>query len=220
MTAREDASALVQRMQEYFNTRQFDQADDLFTPDFFSIRSARPGSGRARTPGASSPPGSPASASSPRTSSLTATRSRSARPSGEPEPRTVPPSQCCSRSSASTTADSRRCGGHRRTARRLTQAFPDRVRFPASSRSAGRAAGGPEMGDRGAAASAPGTPRLSAGRATHPKLGPDSHASRSRPSLAARRGPRLDRAPGGAAACFHWSGGTGCATGQATPLPN
>ena len=36
MTAREDASVLVQRMQEYFNTRQFDQADDLFTPDFFS----------------------------------------------------------------------------------------------------------------------------------------------------------------------------------------
>jgi predicted SnoaL-like aldol condensation-catalyzing enzyme len=36
MTAREDASALVQRMQEYFNARQFDQADDLFTPDFFS----------------------------------------------------------------------------------------------------------------------------------------------------------------------------------------
>jgi predicted SnoaL-like aldol condensation-catalyzing enzyme len=36
MTAREDASALVQRLQECFNTRQFDQADDLFTPDFFS----------------------------------------------------------------------------------------------------------------------------------------------------------------------------------------
>jgi predicted SnoaL-like aldol condensation-catalyzing enzyme len=36
MTAREDASALVQQMQEYFNTRQFDQADDLFTPGFFS----------------------------------------------------------------------------------------------------------------------------------------------------------------------------------------
>jgi predicted SnoaL-like aldol condensation-catalyzing enzyme len=36
MTAREAASALVQRMQECFNTRQFDQADDLFTPDFFS----------------------------------------------------------------------------------------------------------------------------------------------------------------------------------------
>jgi predicted SnoaL-like aldol condensation-catalyzing enzyme len=36
MTAREAASALVQRMQECFNSRQFDQADDLFTPGFFS----------------------------------------------------------------------------------------------------------------------------------------------------------------------------------------
>jgi predicted SnoaL-like aldol condensation-catalyzing enzyme len=36
MITREDASALVQRMQECFNTRQFDQADDLFTPGFFS----------------------------------------------------------------------------------------------------------------------------------------------------------------------------------------
>lgn len=36
MTTREDASALVQRMQECFNTRQFEQADDLFTPGFFS----------------------------------------------------------------------------------------------------------------------------------------------------------------------------------------
>jgi predicted SnoaL-like aldol condensation-catalyzing enzyme len=36
MTAREDASDLVQRMQECFNTRHFDQADDLFIPDFFS----------------------------------------------------------------------------------------------------------------------------------------------------------------------------------------
>ena len=36
MTAREASSALVQRMQECFNTRQFDQADDLFTPTFFS----------------------------------------------------------------------------------------------------------------------------------------------------------------------------------------
>lgn len=36
MTTRDDASALVQRMQECFNTRQFDQADDLFTPGFFS----------------------------------------------------------------------------------------------------------------------------------------------------------------------------------------
>ncbi|NUT97259.1 MAG: SnoaL-like domain-containing protein [Saccharothrix sp.] len=35
MTAR-DPEALVRRMQECFNTRQFDQADDLFTPDFFS----------------------------------------------------------------------------------------------------------------------------------------------------------------------------------------
>jgi predicted SnoaL-like aldol condensation-catalyzing enzyme len=36
MTAREDASALVQRMQECFNTRQFDQAAGLHTPGFFS----------------------------------------------------------------------------------------------------------------------------------------------------------------------------------------
>jgi predicted SnoaL-like aldol condensation-catalyzing enzyme len=36
MTTREDASALVQRMQECFNTRQFDQAADLHTPGFFS----------------------------------------------------------------------------------------------------------------------------------------------------------------------------------------
>ncbi|TCO54240.1 ester cyclase [Actinocrispum wychmicini] len=35
MTAR-DPGALVRRMQECFNTRQFDQADDLFTADFFS----------------------------------------------------------------------------------------------------------------------------------------------------------------------------------------
>jgi predicted SnoaL-like aldol condensation-catalyzing enzyme len=36
MTTREDASALVRRMQECFNTRRFDQAGDLHTPDFFS----------------------------------------------------------------------------------------------------------------------------------------------------------------------------------------
>jgi predicted SnoaL-like aldol condensation-catalyzing enzyme len=36
MTRRDDASALVQQMQECFNTRQFDQADDLCTPGFFS----------------------------------------------------------------------------------------------------------------------------------------------------------------------------------------
>jgi len=36
MTTRDDASALVQRMQECFNTRQFDLADGLFTPGFFS----------------------------------------------------------------------------------------------------------------------------------------------------------------------------------------
>jgi predicted ester cyclase len=35
MTGR-DPAALVRRMQECFNTRQFDQADDLFTPGFFS----------------------------------------------------------------------------------------------------------------------------------------------------------------------------------------
>jgi predicted SnoaL-like aldol condensation-catalyzing enzyme len=36
MSTREATSALVQRMQECFNTRQFDQADALFTPGFFS----------------------------------------------------------------------------------------------------------------------------------------------------------------------------------------
>jgi predicted SnoaL-like aldol condensation-catalyzing enzyme len=36
MTTREDAAALVRRMQECFNTRRFDQAGDLHTPDFFS----------------------------------------------------------------------------------------------------------------------------------------------------------------------------------------
>ena len=36
MTTRDDASALIQRMQECFNTRQFDQAADLHIPGFFS----------------------------------------------------------------------------------------------------------------------------------------------------------------------------------------
>ena len=36
MTTREDASALVQQMQECFNTRQFDQAASLHAPGFFS----------------------------------------------------------------------------------------------------------------------------------------------------------------------------------------
>jgi len=36
MTTREEASALVRRLQECFNTRQFDQAEGLHTPDFFS----------------------------------------------------------------------------------------------------------------------------------------------------------------------------------------
>ncbi|MGI5420347.1 ester cyclase [Actinomadura luteofluorescens] len=36
MTTREDASTLVRRMQECFNTRQFDAAAALHTPDFFS----------------------------------------------------------------------------------------------------------------------------------------------------------------------------------------
>jgi predicted SnoaL-like aldol condensation-catalyzing enzyme len=36
MTARDDASTLVQRMHECFNTRQFDEATGLHTPDFFS----------------------------------------------------------------------------------------------------------------------------------------------------------------------------------------
>lgn len=36
MTTHEDASALVRRMQECFNTRRFDEATDLHTPGFFS----------------------------------------------------------------------------------------------------------------------------------------------------------------------------------------
>ena len=36
MTAREDAGALVRQMQECFNTRRFDEAAALHTPDFFS----------------------------------------------------------------------------------------------------------------------------------------------------------------------------------------
>jgi predicted SnoaL-like aldol condensation-catalyzing enzyme len=35
MTTHEEASALVQRMQECFNTRQFGQAASLFTPGYF-----------------------------------------------------------------------------------------------------------------------------------------------------------------------------------------
>ncbi|MFD0689903.1 ester cyclase [Actinomadura fibrosa] len=34
MTTREQATALVLRLQECFNTRRFDLADELFTPDF------------------------------------------------------------------------------------------------------------------------------------------------------------------------------------------
>ncbi|GLY83511.1 ester cyclase [Actinoallomurus iriomotensis] len=36
MTTRDEAKTLVHRMQECFNTRRFDQAADLHTPDFFS----------------------------------------------------------------------------------------------------------------------------------------------------------------------------------------
>jgi hypothetical protein len=36
MTTREEASALVQRMQESFNSRRFDEADGLHTAGFFS----------------------------------------------------------------------------------------------------------------------------------------------------------------------------------------
>ncbi len=36
MTTREEARALVLQMQECFNTRQFDQAAGLFTPDFLN----------------------------------------------------------------------------------------------------------------------------------------------------------------------------------------
>lgn len=36
MTTREEASALVRRMQECFNSRRFDEADVLHAPGFFS----------------------------------------------------------------------------------------------------------------------------------------------------------------------------------------
>lgn len=36
MTTRDEASALVLRMLECFNTRQFDRADDLYVPGFFT----------------------------------------------------------------------------------------------------------------------------------------------------------------------------------------
>ncbi|WP_432929579.1 ester cyclase [Microbispora sp. CA-135349] len=36
MTTREDASALVKRMQECFNSRRFDEAADLHLPGFFN----------------------------------------------------------------------------------------------------------------------------------------------------------------------------------------
>jgi predicted SnoaL-like aldol condensation-catalyzing enzyme len=36
MTTREEATALVQQMQECFNSRQFDQAEGLHAPGFFS----------------------------------------------------------------------------------------------------------------------------------------------------------------------------------------
>ncbi|MBX6381375.1 MAG: nuclear transport factor 2 family protein [Microbispora sp.] len=43
MTTREDATALVLRMQECFNSRRFDEADDLFVPGFFSHPLGTPG---------------------------------------------------------------------------------------------------------------------------------------------------------------------------------
>jgi len=43
MTTREDATALVLRMQECFNSRRFDQAADLHTPGFFSHPLGTPG---------------------------------------------------------------------------------------------------------------------------------------------------------------------------------
>lgn len=36
MTTHEDAAALVRRLQECFNSRQFDRADELVAPDFYS----------------------------------------------------------------------------------------------------------------------------------------------------------------------------------------
>lgn len=36
MTSNDQARSLLQQMQECFNTRQFDRADDLFTPDFIN----------------------------------------------------------------------------------------------------------------------------------------------------------------------------------------
>jgi predicted SnoaL-like aldol condensation-catalyzing enzyme len=48
MTTRDEASALIQRMQECFNTRQFDQGDDLHTPGFFSHPLGTPGFGAGK----------------------------------------------------------------------------------------------------------------------------------------------------------------------------
>src|SRR4051794_15275313 len=43
MTTREDAVALVHRMQDCFNTRRFDRAAELHTPGFFSHPLGVPG---------------------------------------------------------------------------------------------------------------------------------------------------------------------------------
>src|SRR5271170_2436167 len=111
MTTRDEASALIQRMQECFNTRQFDQGEDLHTPGFFSHPLGTSGfeAGKeawraltARFPGIRVVAqdilvdGDKAAV-------------RSAVEGSRPRTATCRP--CCSRSSASTMAGSPRCGG-------------------------------------------------------------------------------------------------------------
>ena len=65
MTTREEASALVQQMQECFNSRRFDEADGLSTPDCFSHPLGTTGVEAGKQPGApwGASTGFPASAS-------------------------------------------------------------------------------------------------------------------------------------------------------------
>jgi hypothetical protein len=111
MTTREDASALVRRMHECFNSRQFDQAADLHTPGFFSHPLGTPGfeAGKeawrilvARYPGIRVV-----------AQDILVDGDKAAVRSAVEgsRPRTVTRSPCCSRSSALTMAGSRRCGG-------------------------------------------------------------------------------------------------------------
>ncbi|GLZ37997.1 hypothetical protein Acsp05_16210 [Actinokineospora sp. NBRC 105648] len=93
MTAH-DAGALVRRMQECFNTREFDQADDLFTPDFFSHPLGTTGFGAGKRLWHGLVAHFPTTVSSPRTSSSTTTESPSAPPSRGSRSGTTASSRC------------------------------------------------------------------------------------------------------------------------------